>query len=106
MMGKDYAVVGDGTYALLPGPEDPLVAEVTDAEDGYELSCEVITPSGAGASYQVPFDGESILNGTTRNIGVSADQLIETLETHSMPVIFDGEFHWSEDLAARLAAGL
>ncbi len=106
MMGKDYAVVGDGTYALLPGLEDPVVAEVTEAADGYELTCEVITPGGAGASYQVPFDGGSILNGTATEVSVSAEQLTETLETHSMPVIFDGEFHWSEDLAARLDAGL
>jgi hypothetical protein len=105
MMGKDYAVVGDGTYALLPGPEDPVVAEVTETDDGYELTCEVITPQGAGASYQAPFDGQSILNGTAREISVSAGELAETLESHSMPVIFDGEFHWSEDLAARLDTG-
>jgi hypothetical protein len=105
MMGKDYAVVGDGTYALLPGPQDPVVARVGEADDGYRLSCEVITPSGAGESYQLPFDGQRVLNGTETELAVSTDRLVETLASHSMPVIFDGEFHWSGDLAARLDAG-
>jgi len=102
MMGKDYAVVGDGTYALLPGPTEPVVVRVAKAETGYTLTCEVMTPQGAGESYTLPFDDRVVLNGTETELTVSTDTLVETLETNSLPVIFEGEFHWSEDLAARL----
>jgi len=102
MMSKDYAVVGDGTYALLPGPTDPVVVQVSEASSGYNLTCEVMTPQGAGESYTMPFDGEMALNGTETKHSVSAETLVETLKSNSVPVIFDGDFHWSEDLAARL----
>jgi len=102
MMSKDYAVVGDGTYALLPGPTDPVVAMVSEADDGYVLTCEVMTPQGAGESYDLPIDGAVALNGTATEHTVSAATLLDTLESNSLPVIFEGEFHWSEDLAARL----
>ena len=105
MMGKDYAVVGDGTYALLPGPMDPAVVRVWDGESGYNITCEVITPKGAGKSYHLPFEDHVALNGTKTDVSVSTSTLIETLETHSVPVIYEGEFHWSDDLAARLASG-
>jgi len=102
MMSKDYAVVGDGTYALLPGPTDPVVVMVSETDGRYELTCEVMTPQGAGESYDLPVDGEVALNGTATEHTVSAATLVETLESNSLPVIFDGDFHWSEDLAARL----
>jgi len=102
MMSKDYVVVGDGTYALLPGPTDPVVARVSETDDSYHLTCEVMTPQGAGESYDLPIDGERALNGTVTEHTVSAATLVDTLESNSFPVIFEGDFHWSEDLAARL----
>jgi hypothetical protein len=102
MMSKDYAVVGDGTYALLPGPKDPVVLMVGETDGGYNITCEVMTPQGAGESYDLPIDGAMALNGTATEHTVSAATLVETLESNSLPVIFDGDFHWSEDLAARL----
>ena len=102
MMSKDYAVVGDGTYALLPGPTDPVVVMVNETDGDYNLTCEVMTPQGAGESYGLPVDGAVALNGTATEYTVSAATLVDTLESNSLPVIFDGDFHWSEDLAARL----
>jgi len=102
MMSKDYAVVGDGTYALLPGPTDPVVLMVSEADDAYHITCEVMTPQGAGESYELPIDGVVALNGTATEHTVSAATLVETLESNSLPVIYDDDFHWSEDLAARL----
>ena len=105
MMSKDYAVVGDGTYALLPGPTDPVVVTVTPDGDVYDVTCEVLTPQGAGGSYRLPFADRAALNGTATDLTVDAETLIETLRANSLPVIFDGEFHWSGDLAVRLDAG-
>ena len=106
MMSKDYAVVGDGTYALIPGPTDPVVVMVTEADGGYNLTCEVMTPQGAGESYDLPVDGGTALNGTATEHTVSAATLVETLESNSLPIIFEGNFHWSEDLAAKLDSDL
>ena len=104
MMGKDYAVVGDGTYALLPGPTAPIVVRVTAGEGQYHLTCEVLTPTGAGESYQLPFEGRTVLNGTETSFSVDPETLVETLRATSLPAVFEGEFHWSGDLAARLDA--
>jgi len=104
MMSKDYAVVGDGTYALLPGPTDPVVVKLADAETGYDVRCEVLTPQGAGESYRLPFDGRAALNGTEADLTVDTETLLETLRANSLPVVYEGEFHWSGDLAAKLDA--
>jgi len=64
----------------------------------------VVTPQGAGESYQLPFEGETALNGTQTDVSVPTDTVIETLEANSYPVIYNGEFHWSGDLAAKLDA--
>ena len=104
LMGKDYAVVGDGTYALLPSPVKPIVLEVSEGNDGYDVICDVVTPQSAGDSYRLPCGDELALNGTQREFSVGTDRLIEALEANSLPVVFEGEFHWSEDLAAQLDA--
>jgi hypothetical protein len=64
----------------------------------------VLTPAGAGESYQLPLDGRAVLNGTETSFSVDPETLVETLQATSLPVVFDGEFHWSGDLAARLDA--
>jgi len=79
-----------------------VVARVSETDDSYHLTCEVMTPQGAGESYDLPIDGERALNGTVTEHTVSAATLVDTLESNSFPVIFEGDFHWSEDLAARL----
>ncbi|MBX0294366.1 CHAT domain-containing protein [Haloarcula nitratireducens] len=102
VMGKDYAVVGDGTYALMPGPADPVVVWLTETDAGYDVVCEVVTPR-AGERYRLPFGSVNALNGRRTALSVDAETLVETLESASVPVIFDGDFHWSPNLAARLA---
>jgi hypothetical protein len=103
VMGKDYAVVGDGTYAILPSPGEPAVLWLSDAEDGYNLTCEVVSPRRAGERYQLPFDGGTeAINGRTKEYSVTGPELVDVLEESSLPVIYGGEFHWSEELAASL----
>ncbi|MBX0323488.1 hypothetical protein EGH21_10650 [Halomicroarcula sp. F13] len=101
VMGHDYAVVGDGTYALLPSPTDPVVVWVRESASGYDLVCEVVT-THAGDGYTLPFDGEVALNGRRTETTVTEETFVETLDSVSVPVIFDGGFHWSRDLATRL----
>ena len=105
MMGKDYAVVGDGTYALVSQGTHPIVVWLSECEGGYELACEVVTPRSAGGNYRVPFADEQTLNGTKRTFTVDAERLPGELRAASFPIIFDGEFYWSDDLAAHLETG-
>ena len=104
LMGKDYAVVGDGTYALLPSPVEPIVLQVSESTYGYDVICDVATPQAAGESYKLPCGERTALNGTRREFTVDTDTLVEALESNSLPVVFDGEFYWSGDLAAQLGA--
>lgn len=104
MMCKDYAVVGDGTYSILPSPEQPAVIWLSETESGFDLKCTVLSPERPGESYQLPFDDSTALNGERTTHSLGTHELVETLGQLSLPVIYDGEFHWSDDLAARLQA--
>ncbi len=102
MMGKDYAVVGDGTYALVAQHTQPTVVWLSECDDGFELACEVVTPRSAGGNYRVPFADEQTLNGTDRRFTVDEATLRSGLREASFPVIFDDEFYWSDELADAL----
>jgi len=102
MMGKDYAVVGDGTYALLPSPKQPAVVRVRDRGSAYTVSCEMLTAQSNGDRYDLPFDGREILNGDKFDTRVSAAELERVLSSMSLPVIYEGDFHWSEEFVETL----
>jgi len=102
MMGKDYAVVGDGTYALLPSPKQPAVVRIRGSCSGYTVRCEMLTAQSNGDRYDLPFDGREILNGDSLETNVSASELESVLSSMSLPVIYDGDFHWSEELVGAL----
>jgi hypothetical protein len=103
MMGKDYAVVGDGTYTLAPTPGSPTVGWLEATESGYRLTCEALTARRTGDNYQPPFSDESFLHGTATETALDRQELVETLADAQCPIIYDNEFHWSSDLATRLA---
>jgi len=102
MMGKDYAVVGDGTYALLPSPKQPAVVHIRDSGSAFTVSCEMLTAKSNGDRYDLPFDGREILNGDRLDTTVSAAKLERVLGSMSLPVIYEGDFHWSEEFVETL----
>ncbi|MEA5407461.1 hypothetical protein VB773_07690 [Haloarculaceae archaeon H-GB2-1] len=101
LMGKDYAVVGDGTYSLLP-VGDPGVIWLDREDDTFELAYEVLAASTYGESYSTPFDDTTRLHGKSSQGVLDGDELVELLEATSLPVIYENEFHWSDELAAKL----
>ncbi|WP_254271396.1 hypothetical protein [Haloarcula marina] len=101
MMGKDYTVVGDGTDGLLPTPSTPVVVWVSEAADEFHVVCEVVTPR-AGESYSLPFGDASALNGRQAEFTMDEAELVRSLAATTVPVVFEGEFHWSSALASRL----
>lgn len=105
MMCKDYAVVGDGTYSIIPCPDQPAVVWLSESESGFDLDCTVVSPERPGESYRLPFGDGAVLNGEQTTHTLERDELAAALSGTSLPVIYDGEFHWSDDLAARLQSG-
>jgi hypothetical protein len=104
MMGKDYAVVGDGTYTLAPTPDSPVVGWLERDGDRYRLSCEAMTARRIGDCYQPPFADESAYHGTATETVLDETELVDVLSETPLPIIYDNEFHWSTDLAAQLAS--
>ncbi|MDS0221634.1 hypothetical protein NDI54_09755 [Haloarcula sp. S1AR25-5A] len=103
MMCKDYAVVGDGTYSIVPSPAQPAVVWLSESDAGFDVRCTVVSPERPGESYRLPFDDSSALNGEQTSHSLRRAELVDALNQTSLPVIYDGEFYWSDDLAARLA---
>jgi len=109
MMGKDYAVVGDGTHSLAQSENRlPATAELERTGDGaFLLSYDQFSSRHVGGFYH-PFldDNEySYLCGNESEHALSREQLLDYLGRAEMPVIFDGDVCWSDDLRDRLAGG-
>lgn len=107
MMGKDYAVVGDGTHVLTQCDNYiPLTATVDQVgDDEFELECDVFSAQVIGGYYQ-PYIAEndtSYLYGTGSTFTLDRAALLSYLDRAKMPVVYDGDFYWSEELSDELA---
>lgn len=102
MMGRDYAVVGDGTFALAPTCDHPAVVEVDRVADGFAVEYGVASARGAGASYRDPLTGRDRLYGTVSRATVDRETLLSLLDGRIAPVVFEGDLRWSTELAAAL----
>lgn len=103
LMGKDYAIVGDGTYALLPTPKQPAVVWIDSEENGeYTVRCEVLNARSNGARYKLPFRTTPVLNGSTTEYRFSRSELQMALRETSVPVVYENDVQWSEAVVDRL----
>lgn len=103
LMGSDYAVVGDGTYALVPAAS-PAVLHLSETEDGFEVVREVLSADAPGRSHRSPFAARDRLDGRPARIELDRDETVALLRDRSLPARHDGRLYWSTDLAAELAA--
>jgi hypothetical protein len=108
IMGKDYAVVGDGTHVLtqtesLVGPEISL--EKTD-DDQFSLTYRMPTPTRTGSRMKVHLaeSERPTLIGNEQQYTLDREQLVSFLRTGEFAVIYRRDVHWSTELADRLAA--
>ena len=104
---KDYRslvsiTVGDGTDSLVPTRGQPALLRLSDQPDGYHVTYEPVSAKTTGRRYECPFDGDARLYGRTVETTVQADELASILDGTSLPVVYDGAFHWSNDLANRV----
>jgi hypothetical protein len=108
MMGKDYAVVGDGTHTLSQTTNRvPTTAELERlGEDQFFLQFDQFSIREVGAYYH-PYvsDNEySYLCGNTSEFALDRRTVVDFLARADTSVIYEGEFCWSDDLAERLVS--
>jgi hypothetical protein len=107
MMGKDYAVVGDGTHVLTQNENRlPATARLEEvAPEQFLLTYDQYQTGDIGGYYR-PYVGDndySYLCGNESEFALDRSAVLSFLERAEMPVIYDGEFRWSHDLYQRLA---
>ncbi|MFC6991317.1 hypothetical protein ACFQH3_05760 [Haladaptatus sp. GCM10025707] len=104
MMGKDYAVVGDGTYTLAASTDrTPAVAWVEKRGERFDLTYEANAAWRHGDTYPDPRDQSTTgLYGAKTAYDLSREELRSFLSTHAMPVIFDGDFSWSTNICEKM----
>ena len=107
IMGKDYAVVGDGTHVLtqtesLVGPE----VRLTNVGEGvFELVYQMPTPTRVGSQMTVYLDAfeKPSLLGSEQEFTLDRQELVTFLRTGGFAVIYEKDMHWSTELADELA---
>lgn len=103
IVGRDYAVVGDGTHRLRPPATTPGVFTVEPAEgDRYSVRYDVAPPDGAGRQYLDPFTNRRRPCGEASTATVDAERLRTILAETVLPVRYDGGLRWSHSLADAL----
>jgi hypothetical protein len=105
MMGKDYAVVGDGTHALAQSENRlPATVELEEVESGFLLTYDQFSSRHAGSFYR-PYLGEdryAYLCGNESEHILDRSELANFLERAELPVIYDGDVYWAGSLADRI----
>ncbi|WP_122087908.1 hypothetical protein [Halalkalicoccus subterraneus] len=105
MMGKNYAVVGDGTH-VLGGRRDrhPGTLTLEPLEPGFSVGYDVLPNWTAGGWYVPRGIGNDTphLYGTTPESVLDRDAILEMLESVNAPIVYDGQFYWPEELASHL----
>lgn len=105
MMGKNYAVVGDGTH-VLGGRRDrhPGTLTVEPVEGGFSVTYDVLPNWTAGGWYYPEGIGDDTphLYGTTTESTLDRASFLDVLESVNAPIVYDGQFFWPEGLATHL----
>ena len=102
MMGKDYAVVGDGTYVLTQSQNFvPLSCEIAADGDTFHLRFESLLADSTGGIYQVflPEIDRSSLVGNDLELVLTRSELADFLDRAEMAIVYEGRFYWSDELA-------
>ncbi len=106
MMGKDYAVVGDGTHSLTQGElRTPTTVRITPTETtanaAYLVTLDCYSTRVTGSYYfpHTPDNECAYLCGTESNFMLTAPQLATFLAEAEASVIYNGDIYWSKELA-------
>ncbi|MFC6764116.1 hypothetical protein [Natrinema soli] len=108
MMGKDYAVVGDGTHSLTQGEHEPpttvTLEELADEGDAeYLLGVDCYSTRATGSYYypHTETNEYAYLCGNESTFRLTASELVTMLKETEASVIYDGDIYWSKELWPR-----
>ncbi|ELY75502.1 hypothetical protein [Natrinema gari] len=109
MMGKDYAVVGDGTHSLTQAESrNPTTARLEElgesGNDGqYLLSLDCYSTRVTGSYYfpHTETNDYAYLCGNESNFTLTEPELATMLAETEASVIYDGDIYWSKELSKR-----
>jgi len=103
-MGKDYAAVGDATYAPAGDGSAPAVVRVREAGESYEVTVEGMPDDAPGGVFRPPIvdAARPHLRGRGAVERLDADDLRTALAGTGLPVIHDGGFAWADAFVADL----
>ena len=105
MMGKDYAVVGDGTHVLTQSDNRyPCFGEIEERGEKFDVSYKQISSHDIGAAYQIylPDHDQMHLNGAESSLTLARSELRSFLDRAKSPYIYDGDLYWSDELSEKL----
>jgi len=106
MMGKDYAVVGDGTHVLTKRshrlPATVTLQEVAD--DSFLLTHDQFSADKLGAYYRPNIEDNeyAYLCGNESEFALDVETTRSLLSSAEIPVIYDGDVYWSDELHREL----
>jgi hypothetical protein len=107
-IGNQYLVIGDGSMTVTqPREVTPNLCRVRESGAGeYEMQFTTYAKRGEIGTLFTPYlPGESeyyIVPGVSPWLDVRKKELKEFLDIAAVPVYFDGQLHWSDDITAEL----
>lgn len=106
MMGKDYAVVGDGTHSLTQGEHRlPITVTVEELEDDdrYLVTFDCYSTRTIGPYYYPHTEDNeyAYLSGTESTFTLRESELVSLLRETDGSVIYDGDLYWSKELCEK-----
>ena len=109
LVGGQYIVVGDGGLAVTqPESGIPCLCEIETGDDDFAVTYRTFPTSqaGMGSLVMVNIDGNESydLSSGNRTFSVSERRLIEFLRIEDVPLLFDGQLRWRDDLVPELAS--
>ncbi|WP_049933636.1 CHAT domain-containing protein [Halarchaeum acidiphilum] len=101
-MGKEYAVVGDGTH-VVAGSSDASPATLAVepvGDDRVQVTYDAHSVWWHGTAYRLPAsaDAERHLRGNETTLTLSRADARSLLDAADAPTIYDGELRWSDDV--------
>jgi len=109
MMGKDYAVVGDGTHSLTQGEhKPPTTATLEEVDDDgcktrYRLCLDCYSTRATGSYYfpHTETNEYAYLCGNDSTFTLTKPKVVTMLKEIEAAVIYDGDIYWSDTLWPR-----
>lgn len=110
LTNRFYGVVGDGTHRLAQGddafPAELIMTEPSPGKFAVRFEFPALNVPGGIARPRQPHDAGFVLRGCPSEALLDRETFASFLRTVQVPVILGNEFHWSTDLARRMADGV